>query len=281
MKRIIAATLLLATTTTANPAVSATTTVGATTTVPVDLNGLARCPGQVALNGVESTKFPLGRPLPQSGSSVVLQFGTADFLITICRESNGAYWYFSRNRANAKIGVFAPATPGQGGLTAPYPLNGPEVEYVTSGAGVAYAKGTKLLPRTETICSSAKNLPAGFEARAPRIARLLSEALARPEHLGGLRQVLCTLGLLHRGARTRHHQFVKGKPRRRRHVDEDPWARHQRCRLRTWFTTMRNIQVLRDDCPRKVASVRNTRRKTSCETSRASSQSWSRWKARA
>ena len=62
------------------------------------------------------------------------------------------------------IGVFAPATPGQGGLTAPYPLNGPEVEYVTSGAGVAYAKGTKLLPRTETICSSAKNLPTGFEA---------------------------------------------------------------------------------------------------------------------
>lgn len=33
----------------------------------------------------------------------------------------------------------------------------------------------------------ALQLPAGFEARAPRIARLLSEALARPEHLGGLR----------------------------------------------------------------------------------------------
>lgn len=32
----------------------------------------------------------------------------------------------------------------------------------------------------------ALQLPAGFEARAPRIARLLSEALARPEHLGGL-----------------------------------------------------------------------------------------------
>ncbi|WP_374584063.1 hypothetical protein [Ideonella dechloratans] len=33
----------------------------------------------------------------------------------------------------------------------------------------------------------ALQLPAGFEARAPRIARLLGEALARPEHLGGLR----------------------------------------------------------------------------------------------
>lgn len=32
----------------------------------------------------------------------------------------------------------------------------------------------------------ALQLPAGFEARAPRIARLLGEALARPEHLGGL-----------------------------------------------------------------------------------------------
>ncbi|KAB0574346.1 hypothetical protein F7Q92_19705 [Ideonella dechloratans] len=33
----------------------------------------------------------------------------------------------------------------------------------------------------------ALQLPAGFEARAPRIARLLGDALARPEHLGGLR----------------------------------------------------------------------------------------------
>lgn len=33
----------------------------------------------------------------------------------------------------------------------------------------------------------ALQLPAGFEARAPRIARLLGEALARPEHLGSLR----------------------------------------------------------------------------------------------
>ncbi|WP_374429694.1 hypothetical protein [Ideonella dechloratans] len=32
----------------------------------------------------------------------------------------------------------------------------------------------------------ALQLPAGFEARAPRIAHLLGEALARPEHLGGL-----------------------------------------------------------------------------------------------
>ncbi|MGD9751739.1 MAG: hypothetical protein AB7W59_12155 [Acidimicrobiia bacterium] len=139
------------------------------------LAGLAACPDAATLTAVAQQAggdFALGTT-PPAATAVVLQLLTADFVITVCRDDAGGYWYFSRGRAAdaQQLGVFSPARVADGAIAAPYPPRTDD-EYVVTATGVSLRSTGAVLPAVEVRCSSTAQLPAAFAATAdaPRCA---------------------------------------------------------------------------------------------------------------
>ncbi|MEZ5266216.1 MAG: hypothetical protein R2755_31505 [Acidimicrobiales bacterium] len=103
----------------------------------------------------------------------MLQLLTADFVITVCRDDAGGYWYFSRGRAAdaQRLGVFSPARWPTG--PSPPPTT-PRTDdgYVVTATGVSLRSLRCRPPAVEVRCSSTAQLPAAFAATAgaPRCA---------------------------------------------------------------------------------------------------------------
>ncbi|MEZ5231792.1 MAG: hypothetical protein R2749_03665 [Acidimicrobiales bacterium] len=85
--------------------------------------GLAACPDAATLTAVaEQAAGDFARAPPPAGTAVVLQLLTADFVVTVCRDGDGAYWYFSRGgRRTPSNWACSPGTGGRGRHRRPLP----------------------------------------------------------------------------------------------------------------------------------------------------------------